>query len=230
MGTRGAIGFRVNEEDKITYNHFDSYPGYLGVKMIQFVQSTRNNDELKEIAERITMVQSDSIPTPGQIEECAPFFDRGVGNQSATDWYCLLRNTQGCLDFYRDIPEGVVIKQYNNSLEGEEVILPAGLRYMIDSHDFLLDSLFCEYAYIVNVDEMTLEFYKGFNEEAGGAGRYASQIENTPNHREAKYYGVALIRSVPLNEIREIENPDEWCANLQREMYPEEEEVETSTE
>jgi len=30
MGTRGAYGFRKNGIDKVTYNHFDSYPEQLG--------------------------------------------------------------------------------------------------------------------------------------------------------------------------------------------------------
>ena len=30
MGTRGAYGFRINDKDKVTYNHFDSYPDGFG--------------------------------------------------------------------------------------------------------------------------------------------------------------------------------------------------------
>ena len=55
------------------------------------------------------------------------------------DWYCLLRHAQGDLNVYKN-----------------------GLRYMIDNHDFIKDSLFCEYAYIINLDTKRLEFYVGF--------------------------------------------------------------------
>ena len=30
MSTRGIYGFRKNGEDKLTYNHYDSYFSYLG--------------------------------------------------------------------------------------------------------------------------------------------------------------------------------------------------------
>ena len=33
MATKGAIGFRVGEIDKIAYNHSDSYPGCLGFEV-----------------------------------------------------------------------------------------------------------------------------------------------------------------------------------------------------
>jgi hypothetical protein len=36
---------------------------------------------------------------------------------------------------------------------------------MIDSKGFLSDSLFCEWAYIINLDKEVLEVYEGFQEE-----------------------------------------------------------------
>lgn len=37
MSTRGAYGFRIDGQDKITYNHFDSYPDSLGVNLLQWM-------------------------------------------------------------------------------------------------------------------------------------------------------------------------------------------------
>ena len=36
MGTRGALGFKINGEYKVTYNHFDSYMEGLGKEVISF--------------------------------------------------------------------------------------------------------------------------------------------------------------------------------------------------
>lgn len=33
--TRGAVGFRVDGVDKVTYNHSDSYPGGLGAAVLR---------------------------------------------------------------------------------------------------------------------------------------------------------------------------------------------------
>ena len=40
MSTRGIYGFRKNGEDKLTYNHYDSYFSYLGENIINFVKET----------------------------------------------------------------------------------------------------------------------------------------------------------------------------------------------
>ena len=66
--------------------------------------------------------------------------------------------------------------------------------------DFLYDSLFCEYAYIINLDECVLEFYKGFNKNPKANGRYAN---NTIYRDENSYYGVALIDTIPLKDLFE---------------------------
>ena len=40
MSTNGIYGFRKNGEDKLTYNHCDSYFSYLGENIINFVKET----------------------------------------------------------------------------------------------------------------------------------------------------------------------------------------------
>ena len=69
---------------------------------------------------------------------------------------------------------------------------------MIDSHAFLADSLFCEWAYVINLDNSQFEVYRGFNQDPMAPGRYASCSIPDSNG----YCGVALIREVPLDTIR----------------------------
>lgn len=172
MSTRGAIGFRIGGKDKVTYNHSDSYPSYLGAAMLTFLRV--NSVEAIALAARsIQVVAEDAKPTPEQVKECARFTDLGVSRQSPDDWYCLLRNAQG---------------------EPQEYI--KGLRYMTDSHRFLRDSLFCEYAYIINLDEDVFEFYRGFNKDGNAPGRYAK------GRSVQGYRGVALAWSMPLAELK----------------------------
>ena len=59
---------------------------------------------------------------------------------------------------------------------------------------FLFNSLFCEYAYIINLDDRMLEFYVGFNENPDARGRYAG----TTVDDEKKYYGVIPAQTIPL--------------------------------
>jgi hypothetical protein len=181
MGTRGAIGFRVNNEEKIQYNHFDSYPSYLGLEILNYIQGN-NIQALKETAEQIILVDEDDKPTEEQIMECQPWTNLDVSSHSVADWYCLLRDAQGGLNAFSE-----------------------GLQYMIDYRDFLKNSLFCEYAYIINIDEQVLEYYCGFNKKPRiRKGRYAT-IESQSNDG---YYGVVLLKKYPLENLFNATNED----------------------
>ena len=70
-----------------------------------------------------------------------------------------------------------------------------------DAVEFLYDSLFCEYAYIINLDTKTLEFYKGFNRNKDAKGRYAN-CSNPCKLSDGSYmYGVELVKEFPLDEL-----------------------------
>jgi hypothetical protein len=138
---------------------------------------------MKKQVRNLVLLNTDVPPTEAQIEACKPWTDLGVGDQSTSDWYCLLRNAQGSLTAYLAI--GVIS----------------------NNQGFLLDSLFCEYAYIVNLDDMMLEFYRGFNTDPKAAGRYASQQVPPCKDRgegtfePSEYYGVVLIDTIPLADL-----------------------------
>ena len=151
MGTRGCYGFRKNGIDKLTYNHFDSYPDWLGRKMIEFCKTT-SIKEMNKIFDRIVLVNRDSKPTQEQIKECIGCYDDSVSNRTPEDWYCLLRKSQGEPDAYKN-----------------------GLKYMIKNNDFIKDSLFCEYAYIINLDTNCLEFWVGFQSTPDEGNRYGTE-------------------------------------------------------
>lgn len=178
MGTRGAIGFRIDGQDKVTYNHFDSYPNGLGCTVIETVR-TWGDDDLGGAARRVIMVDADSKPSPLEMSRYFPLANLGVSTGSVTEWYCLLREIQGELAPYID---GTV-------------------DHMIDSRGFLGDSLFCEWAYIVNMDERTVEVYQGFNKNPQAPGRYANAPVDSMG-----YCGVALIATLPLDFLRELDD------------------------
>lgn len=176
MSTRGAFGFRINDQDKVTYNHSDSYPSGLGQTVIE--ACIKHPAEYMRIAvEKIELVDEDKKPTKAQIKKCqiAGFIDTGVGLQSEDDWYCLLRGAQGDVEAF---------------IEGR-------VPFMIDGNDFLADSLFCEWAYIINLDTQKLEIYRGFNKDPDAAGRYAA-LGGAGN---MGYRGVALLREIALSDL-----------------------------
>lgn len=170
MGTRGCYGFRKNGADKLTYNHFDSYPDCLGHTMVKFCKAT-SISELNEIFDKLILVNESAKPTAEQIKECKQYYDGNVSRKTVEDWYCLLRNAQGDLDAYKN-----------------------GLKYMIDNCGFIKDSLWCEYAYIINLDTEELEFWVGDQDKPDIYNRYGVE-------RDGNYYPCKMMASYPLTTI-----------------------------
>jgi hypothetical protein len=190
MGTRGIFGFRIDGEDRLTYNHYDSYPEGLGVDVVDFVRSIDNIKEVKEKARALEDI-SERKPTDEDIKKCEKYTNLNVSEQSEKDWYCLLRETQGDL----------------------QAILDVG--FYENQNDFIYDSLFCEYGYIVNLDNETLEVYEGCQHSPHNKGRYCDYKPEEDGKVRSEYYACALVGTFPLNEI-----PKNWA----EQCFPKEEE------
>lgn len=176
MATSGAFGFRINGQDKITYNHYDSWPSDLGKEVGEAIQRV-SDEELRAGAERLTLVgRRDKAPAEW-AERYKEWAEMPVSVQEGVEWVRLLHKAQGKLEAYvRD------------------------LEHMVDDQDFLAKSLRCEWAYIVNLDTERLEVYRGGNEDPRAAGRYA---DCSPSNQG--YVGVRLALELPLDLVRNME-------------------------
>lgn len=66
---------------------------------------------------------------------------------------------------------------------------------------FIRDSLYCEYAYLVNLDSRELEFWKGFQDTPTPDNRYGTS-ENDG------YYPCKLVATFPFDKIRNTPTQD----------------------
>jgi len=173
MGTRGAWGFVLNGSERLTYNHFDSYPSGLGIDLLAWARQA-DWDKVREQVMNMTIVDEDGTPTEDEREQVAEYTDTHVSTGS--DWYSALRHTQG----------------------DPEKTLRSG--FMTDGSAFPLDSLFCEYAYVFNLDDGTFEVYQGFQKTRPTCGRWAGRP--TPEEeREPEYKAVRLWEVWPLHDL-----------------------------
>lgn len=237
MGTRGTIGFIINEQEKLTYNHYDSYPAGIGIRVLAFLRE-HTVEELRPLAEALKVVDDREPATPEQIlelrgstnwkvqqysmagpqpEDVSPDSPDGLPTEDVS-WYNLLRETQGDLD----------------------AILRVG--YMEDNHSFPLDSLFCEWAYVIDLDRSVLEVYQGFQKELPKSGRWKGRPtakEDAQSHKEhlawcrkngrepyrpkvSEFKAVALIGTFPLgDELHPLPSDEEFVALLDPEVVDE---------
>lgn len=175
MSTRGLYGFRKNGDEKCTYNHFDSYPEYLGRNFYDFCKKL-GVDGLNRLFDLITLVDRGKGPTEAQIETCIrrEYANFDVSSKSEKDWYCLLRRLQGNFVHYLRAVK-----------DNEEI-------FMIDDMDFIKDSLFCEYAYIADLDTGKFEVYKGYQKKPQKGNRYGTSPD------EDGYYPCRLWKTYSL--------------------------------
>lgn len=172
MGTRGLIGFAAEGKARMAYNHWDSYPSGLGLTALSIARDPAKLARLRDIDWR-KVKSVDESAEPDEAE-----FDRlkALGHwqnvSSGRDYYALFRDLQG----------------------DPLALLECG--YWFEGVEFAADSLFCEWAYVIDLDANALEVYEGFQKEPHAEGRFASMKPGTDG-----YYPVKLVGSVPLDDL-----------------------------
>lgn len=183
MSTRGFITFVIDGTEKTTYNHSDSYPDGLGVQVLKALKSEWVTPDA---VRALRVVTEDTPPTPADIERLSRYgwsaarHGGGADLRPGQQWYDLLHETQG------DIP----------------AILKAGV--IEDASGFPADSLFAEWGYVIDLDSLRFEVYRGFQRSPHTAGRFAGLEPEQHGGGIGPYYPVALVASWPLFEL-----PDE---------------------
>ena len=207
MGTRGAFGVIIGEQEKIGYNQFDSYPSSRGLENLNWLRGIvpwSGGDErytglpkFRQLAANCRLVDDDVKPTDEDIHALRGWTDLSVSSQSVKDWYCLTKDSHGSI----------------------ESMLRCG--YIYDNRDFPLDSLFCEWGYIVDFDSNVFEVYEGFQKARPKKGRWKGRpttAENEANYKAhlkwckkngrepfspkvPDYKAIELVASWPFNEL-----------------------------
>jgi hypothetical protein len=217
MGTRGIHGFCYKGKLKITYNQYDMYPTGVGSDLVEELMEFSREDLIAAF-KRIRMVKGN--PSKANQERYRKIADLGVSKQETGDWYCLLRQCQGTL---RPWVTGEVSWKSYDSEKGHKlhkVKLDKPVGHMLDASDFPTDSLFCEWGYIVNLDNNTFEVYQGSQKASHNSGRFAKLKVEQPEHRTSVYYPIKLVATFDLDNLP---NSD-VMARLQAMLYGEQDE------
>lgn len=175
MGTRGMIGWVIDGEAKIAYNHFDSYPSGVGVDVLAWCAANQPGDDLRAKVRALRVVTHDTPVTDEDFLALSRFADLEVSTKDPAEWYVLLRKTQG----------------------KPALMLDAGV--IEDASHFPFDSLFCEWGYVVDLDAETLEVYMGFQQARHTDGRFAQGDDAAREDRG--YYPVRLVQTWLLADL-----------------------------
>lgn len=173
MGTRNLTAVYAGGELKVAqYCQWDGYPEGQGLSALNILRET-NLDDLRERAMACSWITNDEFRSLWQ--------EAGADDSGFVDMEVSARFEKAHPELHRNC--------------GAEVLklLPAKL---VNSINFAGESLFCEWAYVVDFDQGVFEVYEGFNKEEP-KGRFV----DAPVDEDSDYKPVTLVASWPLHKL-----------------------------
>jgi hypothetical protein len=190
MGTRNSVHVIVGKETKIAkYCQWDGYPEGRGIELLDVLRKRLKptktisfEDRLKEMKEKVkSVVALTDEEVHNRWKECGADDSGWVGMDVANKF------KEQYAHLSRDMGGGEVI----------DLVFTGKVKDTQIDPKFVADSLFCEWAYVVDLDKKTLEVYKGFNDKPlSKKDRFFSLTE-----KDSKYYPVKLVKKYKLDEL-----------------------------
>ena len=144
VSTNGFWGLRYNKKDKITLID-ESDPEIIGNKVSKFCKIHKYQYELENLYNRINMVNPFDDVDKDDIDKVRNIIPDAKGKS----WGDILIKTRE--DFF---------------------LFADGLKYMADYSYLVQDSQWVDYGYIINIDTMKLEIWKGHQNIQQKSNRY----------------------------------------------------------
>lgn len=178
MGTSGFVGFVIDGVEKFVVTNGDSYPSSVGVEVLSWLAEHQDDLVLGTPGGPLDRVRAlRLVPTSFEPDNDPEAFGR------VRD---ALRG--GPYDEFADASVDEVLDFAAYDLG---TLLRGGLAF--DGTAFPLDSLFCEWGYLVDLDARTFEVYRGFQTNPPTVGRFVGRSPVGDDH-----FPVALVASWPL--------------------------------
>ncbi len=175
MGTRGLTCVVLGGKMKVAqYGQWDHYLGGQGKTVFDFIANKMKLDKFKEAVAECRFLSKASIEKTWTEAGAEPdsfgvTFD--VSHKHKLIYPGLNRDTGAqILTLIQDGTHILSIEENGEYKDKTFDVKP--VRGLQNSKSFASDSLFCEWAYVLDLDKKTLEIYKGFN-KGKAKGRFA---------------------------------------------------------
>lgn len=182
MGTRNLTLVQLNNEYCVAqYGQWDGYPSYTGINILKFLRTMDKNKFIEKLKNTKFITKQDYHNY--WMELGIDIEKEKLVDISTSNKFDKLHPTLS-----RDM--GFNVLNFIN--ESDDIV------NLWNDYTFAKDSLFCEWAYLINLDENTLEVYKGFNktkltkEDRFYFDGYVSDSE---------YYPIKLVKTYSLDEL-----------------------------
>lgn len=169
MGTRNLTIVKKNNQYKVAqYGQWDGYPSGQGQHIVDFL--LKLNEYRDEFEKKLELCEYINLNDKELVDKI---------NSNFKNYPQFSRDTASeILDF---------IKNY----DGDKILLKNDL-------DFVKDSLFCEWAYVIDMDNNQLEIYEGFNKTPLTEEDRFYDVSNSGG-----YYPVKILTSYKFEDLPE---------------------------
>lgn len=180
MGTRHLICVSSDGQYRIAqYGQWDGYPSGQGAAILEFLKSSMV-EQLKSNLKHCSWLTDDEYDKLWEsfgVNKNRTHIDYDIYEDFYSKYPQLSRDTgAGILNIVANTDDEIKLR---------------------DSSDFSRDSLFCEWAYVIDFDKNTFEIYRGFNEMP----LEESDRFYTKQRDDNGMYPVKLVKSFDLSEL-----------------------------
>lgn len=184
MGTRNLNCILYEGKLKVAkYCQWDGYPSGQGSTIISYIQDIMNKDNL------INSIKKIKKPSKAWWEKTFAKLGHDLSKSEFVPYNISIKLYSKYPHLSRDMG-GKIFEYIENNKP----------TYILNDKDFGKDSLFCEYAYVINLDNDTLEFYKGFQKELPEKSIFCDPKKDKPN--KSGYYPVKKALVLSFEQIK----------------------------
>lgn len=186
MGTRNLTMVILNNEIKVAqYGQWDGYPSGQGRRIIKFI--SRMNK--KKFVERLKNVKFISVEEIENRMRACGWKETGRGTFSIEYGKDALWNTT-YPELSRDIGAKILKRIYNGKA-----------KELKDSSAFASDGLYCEWGYVLDLDNDILEIYVGSDEPTPKGQRF-SDFPVLKYNIDCNYYPIQLVQKIKFEDCK----------------------------
>lgn len=195
MGTRNLTMVIKDKKPVVAqYGQWDGYPSGQGITVLNFLKN-RSLNKFKKKLDLLRFATDEDQKTLDDFLESIGCKDGCMNLEQASKYH------QRFPLLTRDIGDEILYL----------VLTLKTPTFIIDSSDFAKDSLFCEWGYVIDLDNETFEVYSGFNEKPLKKGERFYESKNDDG-----YYPISLVKKYSLNDlpsprtfVKECDPPEE---------------------
>ena len=200
MGTRNLTMVVKDGKYKVAqYGQWDGYPRGQGVTVLNFLKNADLN-KFRQQVDKVVIFDGKSKGSKQMQDRVDKLFDRlneGLRNSKTYDSQEVAKKIFNADEklLYDCFTRDTCAKILNVIYEARAEAIPH-----FSELSFAADSLFCEWAYLVNLDTDELEVYVGFNKEPLKKGDRFKGLRR-PSHCNKEYYPIRLLKTYKFSEL-----------------------------